>query len=113
VHFDDPFRRAEQEMGNSDFRVLVALCAIVFSALYVVSDVMELAARGPTTGRAIPRDGTLGALFESLVTIDVRAYAQAAEAKVRHLRTAGGEHEADLIVERDDGRVLRSKLTRP
>jgi uncharacterized protein len=68
----------------------------------------------PPDGPAIPRDGTLlGALFESLVTIDVRAYAQAAEAKVRHLRTAGGEQEADLIVERDDGRVLRSKLTRP
>jgi hypothetical protein len=114
VHFDDPFRRAEQEMGNSDFRVLVAPCAIAFSALYVVSDVMELAARGLTTGRACdPPRRILGALFESLVTIDVRAYAQAAEAKVRHLRTAGGEQEADLIVERDDGRVLRSKLTRP
>jgi len=46
VYFDDPFRRAEQGMGNSDCRVLVALCAIAFSALYVVSDVMELAAGG-------------------------------------------------------------------
>jgi uncharacterized protein len=56
---------------------------------------------------AIPRDGTLlGALFESLVTIDVRVYAQAAEARVGHLRTAGGEHEVDLIVERADRRVL-------
>lgn len=55
----------------------------------------------------IPRDGTLlGALFESLVTLDVRVYAQAAEARVGHLRTAGGEHEVDLIVERDDGRVV-------
>ena len=55
----------------------------------------------------MPRDGTLlGALFESLVTIDVRVYAQAAEARVGHLRTAGGEHEVDLIVEGDDGRVL-------
>jgi predicted AAA+ superfamily ATPase len=63
---------------------------------------------------AIPRDGTLlGALFESLVTIDVRVYAQAAEARVGHLRTAGGEHEVDLIVERDDGRIvaLEVKLT--
>jgi uncharacterized protein len=56
---------------------------------------------------AIPRDGTLlGALFESLVTIDVRVYGQAAEARVGHLRTAGGEHEVDLIVERDDGRIV-------
>jgi predicted AAA+ superfamily ATPase len=55
----------------------------------------------------VPRDGTLlGALFESLVTLDVRVFAQAAEARVGHLRTAGGEHEVDLIVERDDGRVL-------
>jgi predicted AAA+ superfamily ATPase len=56
---------------------------------------------------AIPRDGTLlGALFESLVTNDVRVAAQAAEARVGHLRIAGGEHEVDLIVERDDGRVV-------
>ena len=56
---------------------------------------------------AIPRDGTfLGALFESLVTNDVRVYAQAAEATVGHLRTAGGEREIDLIVGRADGRVL-------
>lgn len=62
----------------------------------------------------IPRDGTLlGGLFESLVTIDVRVYAQAAEARVGHLRTAGGEHEVDLIVERDDGRIvaIEVKLT--
>ncbi|HET8556246.1 MAG TPA: DUF4143 domain-containing protein [Gaiellaceae bacterium] len=59
------------------------------------------------TAATIPRDGTyLGALFESLVTNDVRVYAQAAEARVSHLRTSGGEHEVDLIVERDDGRVL-------
>ncbi len=63
---------------------------------------------------AIPRDGTLlGALFESLVTIDVRVYAQAAEARVGHLRTASGEHEVDLVVERDDGRIvaIEVKLT--
>ena len=59
------------------------------------------------TAAAIPRGGTyLGALFESLVTNDVRVYAQAAEARVSHLRTTGGDHEVDLIIERDDGRVL-------
>jgi predicted AAA+ superfamily ATPase len=58
-------------------------------------------------GPAIPRDGTLlGGLFESLVTLDVRVYAQAAEARVGHLRTASGDHEVDLIVERDDGRIV-------
>jgi predicted AAA+ superfamily ATPase len=58
-------------------------------------------------GPPIPRDGTLlGALFESLVTLSVRVYAQAAEASVKHLRTAAGEREIDLIVERADGRVV-------
>jgi predicted AAA+ superfamily ATPase len=53
------------------------------------------------------RDGTLlGALFESLVVLSARVYAQAGEAAVHHLRTYGGEHEVDLIVERGDGRVL-------
>ncbi|MHB8717453.1 MAG: ATP-binding protein [Candidatus Dormibacteria bacterium] len=55
----------------------------------------------------IPRDGLLlGALFESVVTLAVRVYAQAAQASVFHLRTRGGEHEVDLIVERRDGRVV-------
>ncbi len=62
---------------------------------------------GEETTPAIPRDGTfLGALFESLVTLDVRVYAQAAEARVGHLRSFAGEHEVDLIVERDDARVV-------
>ena len=61
----------------------------------------------------VPRDGPLlGGLFESLVTLCVRVYAQAAEARVAHMRTKAGEREIDLIVERGDGRVLaiKSKL---
>jgi predicted AAA+ superfamily ATPase len=42
----------------------------------------------------------LGALFESLVTLSVRVYAQASEASTSHLRTWSGKHEVDLIVER-------------
>jgi uncharacterized protein len=62
---------------------------------------------GGDAGPPIPRDGTLlGALFESLCTQSLRVYAQAAEAQAFHLRTSGGEHEVDLIVERDDGCVL-------
>lgn len=58
---------------------------------------------GPTSLR---RSGTfLGALFESLTTLTVRVFAQAAEARVRHLRTKGGEREVDLIVERGDQRI--------
>ncbi len=60
-----------------------------------------------TAGPPIPRDGTLlGALFESLVTLSARTYAQAAEATVKHLRTASGEREVDLIAERADGRIV-------
>jgi hypothetical protein len=45
----------------------------------------------------VPRRASLpGALFESLVALSVRVYAQAAEATVQHLRTRGGEHEVDL-----------------
>lgn len=62
---------------------------------------------GEAPGPPVRRDGTLlGALFESLLTLSVRVYAQAAEARVFHLRTSGGEHEVDLIVERADGRAL-------
>jgi uncharacterized protein len=56
---------------------------------------------------AIPRDGSfLGALFESLVTLSVRVYAQAAEAQVRHLRTRRGDREVDLIVQGRGGEIL-------
>lgn len=63
--------------------------------------------RGEPPGPMIPRDGTfLGALFESLVTLSLRVYSQAGDAVVRHFRTYRGDHEADLIIERDDGRVV-------
>jgi predicted AAA+ superfamily ATPase len=56
---------------------------------------------------SIPRDGTfLGALFESLVALNLRIYAQTAEAEVRHLRTQRGEHEVDFIITGDDGGVV-------
>lgn len=47
-----------------------------------------------------------GPLFESLATLGIRVAAQAAEARVGHLRTQNGDHEVDLIVEGHDGRVL-------
>ncbi|GAA3350840.1 DUF4143 domain-containing protein [Amorphoplanes nipponensis] len=48
----------------------------------------------------------LGALFESLVTLSVRVYAQVAEATVHHLRTWDSRHEVDLIIQRADQRVV-------
>lgn len=66
---------------------------------------------GQDAGPPIPRDGTLlGALFESLVTLSLRTYAQAAEAGTLHLRTAGGEHEIDLILQRADRRVVAVEI---
>jgi predicted AAA+ superfamily ATPase len=62
-------------------------------------------------GPPVPRDGTLlGALFESLVTLCVRVYAQSAEARTGHLRTFSGGHEVDLIVETHDKRVVAMEV---
>jgi predicted AAA+ superfamily ATPase len=62
---------------------------------------------GEQSEPAIPRDGTLlGALFESLVALNLRVYAQAAEAEVRHLRTHRGEHEIDFIIIGPDGGIV-------
>ena len=48
----------------------------------------------------------LGALFESLATQSVRVYAEAAGARVGHLRTKNTDHEIDLIIEGDDHKVV-------
>lgn len=48
----------------------------------------------------------VGPLFESLATLSVRVVAQAAEARVFHLRTNGGEREVDLIVQGLGGRIV-------
>lgn len=62
---------------------------------------------GDDRGGKTFRDGPfLGALFESLVTLSVRVYAQRCEARVFHFRTHRGEREVDLIVERRDGRCV-------
>lgn len=66
---------------------------------------------GASLGPPVPRDGTLlGHLFESLVTLDVRVFAQAAEATIGHLRTRGDLHEIDLIVQRGDHRVVAIEI---
>ena len=55
----------------------------------------------------------MGPLFESLATLTVRVAAQAAEARVYHMRTQGGRHEVDLVVEGVDGQIvgIEVKLT--
>jgi uncharacterized protein len=62
---------------------------------------------GDSPEHQVPRDGTfLGALFESLATLSVRVFATSSRAVVSHFRLIDGRHEADLIVERDDHRIV-------
>lgn len=62
---------------------------------------------GREIGPNIGRSGTLLAgLFESLACLSVRVFAQAAEARVSHYRTKGGEREIDFIIEAADRRVI-------
>ena len=61
---------------------------------------------GPATA---PGPALLGCLFESLVALNLRVYAQAARASVHHLRKRAGEREIDFIVTAPDGRVLAAE----
>ena len=66
----------------------------------------------PVSERGLGSGLLLGALFESLVTMSVRVYAQAVGARVGHLRTWNDAHEVDLIVERANRVVaIEVKLT--
>ena len=61
---------------------------------------------GASPSTSIPRDGTfLGGLFESLAALSIRTLAQSCDARVSHLRTKGGRHEVDFIIEADGGVV--------
>jgi predicted AAA+ superfamily ATPase len=77
-----------------------------FAARLLGVGASAIAAAGPATPGIRHPDLLLGALFESLATLCVRVFAQAAEARVYHYRTQRGEREVDLIVERDDGRFV-------
>ena len=48
----------------------------------------------------------LGRLFESLVTLSLRVFAQTLGATISHLRTVEGRHEVDLILETEDGKII-------
>ncbi len=62
---------------------------------------------GSAGGPPVPRDGILlGGLFESLIGLDLRVYAQACEARVHHLRKRGNQREVDFVVVRSDDRVV-------
>ena len=63
----------------------------------------------PDTNAAYRRLGDgpfLGSLFESLVALSIRVYAQPLGFQAGHLRLQGGEREIDLILHAPDGRVV-------
>jgi len=81
-------------MASKHHLVDPALAAVLLDA----SEASLLGQPGPTLSRA--SDATLlGALFESLVTLTVRVFAQRHGWRVSHFRTRNGDHEVDLIVE--------------
>ena len=72
---------------------------------------------GATAGSLLRGDGPMrndetffGALFESLAVQTIRCLAQASQSRAYHLRTQGGEHEIDLIVERPDHKVAAVEI---
>jgi uncharacterized protein len=67
-----------------------------------------LRAQQGTTGLS---EGTiLGALFEHLAALSIHTYAEAVEAHLGHLRTRNNDHEVDLIVQRQDGRIVAIEI---
>jgi predicted AAA+ superfamily ATPase len=98
-----PTNNAFSQLGAADKHQL-ADPALAARLLGVTRD--QLLA-GAASGPVFPRRGTqLGALFESLVALDLRVYAQAAEADVRHLRTHRGDREVDFVVTGPDRGVV-------
>jgi uncharacterized protein len=57
-------------------------------------------------GRAKFDSPLIGRMFEALAVQSVQTYVQAAFASVSHFRDMNGRHEIDMIVEREDGKVL-------
>ena len=48
----------------------------------------------------------VGRLFEAFVVMSVQTYAQGSFAKVMHFRDSAGRHEVDMIIQREDGKIL-------
>lgn len=98
-----PTRNYFRELASSPKHHL-ADPALAVSLLGLSHEALITGAEGSVQ---IARDGSiLGALFESLVVQSLRIYAQLAEATVGHFRTHRGDHEADAIIERADGKVV-------
>jgi hypothetical protein len=73
-------------------------------------DASSLLGRPGFEGENAANGGVTGRLFEALVTLSVKTYAQAVEARVSHFREHDGAHEADLIVHRPDGSTVALEI---
>jgi predicted AAA+ superfamily ATPase len=101
--WDDPRRRLSRLSSVSKHHL--ADPALAAHLLGVSAD--TLLTHPHAAGLSAPRAGTLfGVLFESLVTLSVRAYAEPLDVTVGHLRTRNGDHEVDLVITRPDGRCV-------
>ena len=102
-----PTRNHFRELASSPKHHLVDP-ALAVSLLGLSHDALITGVEGSVQ---IARDGSiLGALFESLVVQSLRTYAQLAEATVGHFRTHGGDHEADVIIDCADGKVIAFEI---
>lgn len=66
----------------------------------------SLMSGSPTAPAGRSGTGLFGALFESMVVHDVRVYAQAADARVSHMRTWNDQREIDIVLEAERGVVV-------
>lgn len=57
-----------------------------------------------------PDKPLVGRMFEALVAMSIRTYAETQFAKAMHFRDSRGLHEVDLIIEREDGKVLALEI---
>ena len=102
-----PSRNMLKRLGQSPKHHL-AEPALAVRALGLDEEAL-LSGNEPAT--QVPKDGTLlGNLFESLVSLCVRVYAQASEAHLRHFRLHGGRREIDLVIERSDRKVVAMEV---
>lgn len=97
--------------GQSDFSRVGATAKHFLAdpalAARLLSVTEEFLLDGNTRPVLGPQDGTtLGRLFESLVALSLKVYAEVSEADVFHLRTRNGDHEIDFIVRDQNRRTL-------
>lgn len=77
----------------------------VSSKHYLADPALAAVLTGFRVDNAITHDLT-GPLFEHLVALSLSVFADAANARVYHLRTRDGRQEIDFIIERADGKVI-------